>query len=196
MVAKFYHAKGLAYEAQAGELEDRLMSSLGETEIDENGYPILTTTSEARHVANKSNPRKKQLIDNAPNLDLGRIKLEIFPIVSYAISCYYEALNKDNDFKESRFHAALMLEKIYNFHEALKQLTIMVNLLPDDKTVWIQRGLVYLDLGNYEKANLDFEKAIDIDPTCVAAIFYLAKSKLRGGDIEAAVADFKRSEAI
>jgi len=36
-----------------------------------------------------------------------------------------------------------MLEKIYNFHEALKQLTIMVELLPSDKTVWIQRGLVY-----------------------------------------------------
>jgi len=74
------------------------------------------------------------------------------PIVQKAIKCFYEALNVDETYKESRFHAAIMLEKIYNYNEALRQLTIMVELLPDDKTVWIQRGLVYQDLGNHEQA--------------------------------------------
>ena len=69
--------------------------------------------------------------------------MEIFPLVQLAIKCYLEALNQDENFLESRFHAALMLQKVYNFHESLKQLTIMIHKLPLDKTVWIQRGLVY-----------------------------------------------------
>ena len=52
-----------------------------------------------------------------------------------------------------------MLEKIFNFHEAVKQLTTMVEKLSDDKTVWIQRGLVYLNLGNFELAIQDFSEA-------------------------------------
>jgi len=76
-------------------------------------------------------------VENAPNHDVGRIKLEIFPLVQYSINCYYQALSLDEDFRESRFHAALMLEKIFNFHKALEQLTILVEKLADDKTVWI-----------------------------------------------------------
>ena len=43
-----------------------------------------------------------------------------------------------------------MLQKICNYSEALKQLGTLVHVLPDDKTVWVQRGLVYADLGNHE----------------------------------------------
>lgn len=89
-----------------------------------------------------------------------------------------------------------MLEKIYNFHEALKQLSIMVDLLPDDKTVWIQRGLVYQEMGNHELAINDFEIAIELDPQCSIAMFYMAKSKLAAGYIDQSIQDFERSEAI
>ena len=103
------------------------------------------------------------------------------PIVQKAIKCYYEALNVDETFKESRFHAALMLEKIYNYNEALRQLDIMVEILRDDKTVWIQRGLVYQDLGKHDLAIEDFAEAIEIEANCAAAMFHMAKSKLKNG---------------
>ena len=32
----------------------------------------------------------------------------------------------------------------------------MVKKIPNDKTVWIQRGLVYADLGNHDFATADF----------------------------------------
>ena len=51
--------------------------------------------------------------------------MEIFPLVQRAIKCYMEALSQDETFLESRFHAALMLQKIYNFQDSMKQLTIM-----------------------------------------------------------------------
>jgi tetratricopeptide (TPR) repeat protein len=74
---------------------------------------------------------------------MSRVRLEIFPLVKKAIRCYFEALHLDESFIESRFHAALNLQKIYNFQESLKQLTMMIEVKPDDKIIWIQRGLVY-----------------------------------------------------
>lgn len=77
-------------------------------------------------------------------------------MVLRAIKCYYEALNHDENFLESRFHAAQMQQKVYLFHEALKQLSIMVERMPNDKSVRIQRGLVYTDMGNHDLAIADF----------------------------------------
>ena len=144
-------------------MERKLLENQQETPIDEHGYPIRIQDDSKQTLAQKD-AEQQQLIANAPNHELSRIKLEIFPIVQQAIKCYYQALNEDEHFKESRFHAAIMLEKIYNFHEALKQLSIMVDLLHDDKTVWIQRGLVYQEMGNHELAINDFEQAIELDP--------------------------------
>ena len=89
-----------------------------------------------------------------------------------------------------------MLQKVYNFHEALKQLTLMVNLLPTDKTIWIQRGLVYQDLGNHDLAIADFTEAIEIDSTCSEAMFHMATSKLKASMIDASIEEFKKSAAI
>lgn len=38
--AKFYHAKGLAFEAQAIHIENSMLSSPAETQLDNQGYPI------------------------------------------------------------------------------------------------------------------------------------------------------------
>lgn len=85
---------------------------------------------------------------------------------------------------------------MYNFHEALKQLTIMVNLLPNDKTIWIQRGLVYQDLGNHDLAIADFAEAIEIDSTCSEAMFHMATSKLKANMTDASIEEFQKSAAI
>ena len=50
-----------------------------------------------------------KLLATAPNQEIGRILVEIYPIVSLAIKCYFQAMNEDANFLSSRFHAALML---------------------------------------------------------------------------------------
>ena len=68
---------------------------------------------------------------------------------------------------------------------------------PDDKTIWIQRGLVYQDLGNHSLAIEDFEKAIGIsNNSCSMAMFHMATSKLKDGQIDSAIEDFKHSEQV
>ena len=51
--------------------------------------------------------------------------------------------------------------------------------LPNDKTVYIQRGLVFQDMKNHQAAIKDFQKAIELDATNTIAQFYLAVSKLK-----------------
>ena len=89
-----------------------------------------------------------------------------------------------------------MLQKICNYSESLKQLGILVTALPDDIRVWIQRGLVYADLGKHEQAIQDFEEAIDIDPQCATAMFHMATSRLKAGQVSQAIEDFQSSVAI
>jgi len=51
--------------------------------------------------------------------------------------------------------------------------------LQDDKTVYIERGLVYQDMGNHSYAIQDFRKAIEIDPKYENAYFYSGSSKIK-----------------
>lgn len=51
--------------------------------------------------------------------------------------------------------------------------------LPNDKTVYIERGLVYQNMGNHYDAIRDFEQAILIDEMCIKAYFHNGTSKLQ-----------------
>ena len=71
-----------------------------------------------------------------------------------------------------------------------------MEVLPDDKTIWIQRGLVYADLQEYHLAIDDFTEAIDIDPNCASAMFHMATSRLKCGQVPQAIIDFQTSAAV
>ena len=49
-----------------------------------------------------------------------------------------------------------MFHKTKRYHEALKRFTEVEVLLPGDTSVYIQRGLVYQDMGNHNSAIDDF----------------------------------------
>ena len=71
---------------------------------------------------------------------------------------------------------------------------MMIKKIPSDKTVWIQRGLVYADLGNHVFATADFSQAIKLDPECLMAVFHMATSELKAGHIPSAIEEFKKCE--
>lgn len=49
----------------------------------------------------------------------------------------------DAEFKASRFHQGLMFRKCGQFNNAIMQFTRVMQVLKTDKTVFIERGLVY-----------------------------------------------------
>ena len=60
------------------------------------------------------------------------------------------------------FHKGLMYRRISECTAALELFSRVLELLPEDETVYIQRGLVYQDMGNHECAIKDFNEAIRI----------------------------------
>ena len=73
-----------------------------------------------------------------------------------AIAFYGMALEKCDTFISPMFHQGLMFHKTKRYHEALKRFTEVEGLLPGDTSVYIQRGLVYQDMGNHNSAIEDF----------------------------------------
>lgn len=69
-------------------------------------------------------------------------------------------------------------------------------MLPNDKTIYIQRGLVYQDMGNHQYAIMDFKEAIRIEPEYAISHFHMGVSKLKSRLIREAIEDFKQSELL
>lgn len=70
-------------------------------------------------------------------------------LIDRAIEMYEQALEIADNFISSRFHLGLMHHKIQSYQKALQCFSIVLEKLPDDKTVYIARGLVYQDMGNH-----------------------------------------------
>jgi len=49
-----------------------------------------------------------------------------------------------------------MFRRTGKYGEALRQFSKVMEQLPNDKTVYIERGLVYQDMNNHHKAIEDF----------------------------------------
>ena len=56
-----------------------------------------------------------------------------------------------------------MFRRIHKFTEALNQFSRVQKRLPNDKTVYFERGLVFQDMGNHQNAIADFSQAIKLD---------------------------------
>lgn len=89
--------------------------------------------------------------------------------MSLAIEYYKQALSCDENFISSMFHLGLMYRRTHNFSDALRMFSKVESKLPNDKTVYIQRGLVFQDMKNHQAAIRDFEKAIELDPSYTVA---------------------------
>jgi len=72
-----------------------------------------------------------------------------------------------------------MFHRTKRYHDALKMFSEVEALLPNDRSVYIQRGLVYQDMGNHNYASQDFKMAISIDEDFAMSYFHLGNSLLR-----------------
>ena len=135
--AKFYHAKGLAYQA------------------------------EAEKIARQPEPDTELEADK----------------INQAITFFQYSLQYCSTFISSMFHLGLMYRRTEKFHEALQEFTKVKELLPQDKTIYIQRGLVYQDMGNHQYAITDFDTALQIEPNYGLSWFHMGVSKLKSNRI-------------
>lgn len=89
-----------------------------------------------------------------------------------------------------------MFRRINNFSEALRQFTRVQQKMSNDKTVYIQRGMVYQDMGNHNFAIKDFERALELDPSYQIAFFLKGTSRLKSNQIQDAIKDFMEANKM
>jgi tetratricopeptide (TPR) repeat protein len=67
--------------------------------------------------------------------------------------------------------------------------------LPEDQTVYFERGLAYQMMGNHELAIRDFTSAIDIDNKYAEALLSIGESQLGIKDVYAAKSSFEKARS-
>lgn len=86
-----------------------------------------------------------------------------------------------------------MYHRTNQFHKALKCFSNVLAKLPEDKTVYIARGLVYQDMGNHQFAVNDFNAAIKLDAHFSEAYYRRGVSQLKSRRYVEAIDDFRKS---
>ena len=89
-----------------------------------------------------------------------------------------------------------MFRKVRRFEDALRQFTKVQHKLPNDKTIYYERGVVYQEMENHELAIEDFKAALEIDGKYAEALFCIGKSRLKSGMVDQAIKDFNRALSV
>jgi len=74
---------------------------------------------------------------------------------------------------------------------AIRNLDIAIQNNPKNATAWLWRGISLKDMGYIDKAVIDFEQCLAIDPAYLICSQYLATGLLQQGKIEAAIKQFE-----
>lgn len=86
----------------------------------------------------------------------------------------------------AHFYYGVTLRALGQYDEALKHLKKVVSKFPRDRIAKIERGRLYLLMQDHERARLDFEKVLSLDPENVEAYYYLRQIYRQLGEEEKA----------
>ena len=82
-------------------------------------------------------------------------------------------LKEDSQNFQARRQLALLLTDCGFNDEALKNLFYLSKMVPNDSEIFYNLGIVYEKLKNLKKAKESYEKAIEIEPDAIDAIYNL-----------------------
>ena len=74
-----------------------------------------------------------------------------------------------------------------NIKAGIEEISHAINLKPDYAEAYFERGLLYLQLGELDKAAEDFKKAVKLSPRLSESYVYLAQIELAKGNTEKAL---------
>jgi tetratricopeptide (TPR) repeat protein len=100
-------------------------------------------------------------------------------------------LTKDRKEARTYMDRASAEVEVFQFDAAIRDYTCAIELLPDDATIWLKRGIVYhLNVDN-QRAIADFTKALHLNPKLLDAYSWRSQSFRVIGDNAKADADLK-----
>lgn len=81
-----------------------------------------------------------------------------------ALEFYTEALKIDPDYKDARYNRGIVYQRLFRLDDAINDYTHIINNSPNDSLTLFQRGLSYLDNGEFYKSLGDAEKLTEEFP--------------------------------
>jgi tetratricopeptide (TPR) repeat protein len=101
-----------------------------------------------------------------------------------------KALEIAPDHVPSIYHLGMMQHKNDNLRDALNSFTQVLNNIGKDRLVFESRGLVYMDMKNYNMAIEDFNQAIQFDETYPDNYHYRGLARIELHQLKEAIDDF------
>jgi len=122
----------------------------------------------------------------------------------YARQMFQRALEVDSQFGRAWAGLAYTygFEYLYfnatdvNREEALRTSSKAQELAPDLADSHVSAGIARCMMQDYEKAELEFEKAIELDPTSFDAWYFFGRDKVHEGELKRAVRLFERAAQV
>jgi len=122
----------------------------------------------------------------------------------YARQMFLRALEVDPEFGRAWAGLAYTygFEYLYfnatdvNREEALRTSKKALELAPDLAESHVSSGIAYCMMQDYESAEAEFERAIELDPENFDAWYFFARDKVHEGDLERAVKLFERAAQV
>jgi tetratricopeptide (TPR) repeat protein len=81
------------------------------------------------------------------------------------------------------------------YHEVIEDFTNYIRLVPNKADAYRILGMAYLKIHNYEKAIVNFDKALDLDPKLKGVFAYRAEAFRMIGQLNEAIDDSTRAIA-
>ncbi|HEY9785615.1 MAG TPA: tetratricopeptide repeat protein [Candidatus Obscuribacterales bacterium] len=78
---------------------------------------------------------------------------------------------------------------------AINDLSKAIQADPYYAAAYAERGICYMDLKNYERARMDLDRAIQLNPRCGDALFARGKLMLETNRPQAAISDFRACQS-
>lgn len=93
--------------------------------------------------------------------------------------------------KEEYYFYLALIQK--DLKKKLELYTFALNLNENFLDAWVNRGLVYNELGDYEKSISDYNKAIEIDSKCALAFNNRGYTRFKQKDYQGALEDYNKA---
>ena len=106
------------------------------------------------------------------------------------------------NYKDSQIHLRQLMDKAAAFQanrqkrQAVEAYSEIIQFAPDYVHAYVERGLLLQEMGYPEKAFVDFEKAIYLDPQCGAAYYGRGWVKHMKGDFNGEIQDARKGLSL
>lgn len=91
---------------------------------------------------------------------------------------FEKALDIAPDHVPSIYHLGLMQHRKGDLSDSLNSFSSVLNAIGKDRLVYESRGLVYMDMKNYQMAIEDFDQAIAQEPTFAETYYYRGLARI------------------